>query len=90
MVRVAKYLQKEIILLGNEAKNDKPNFFYQEPFAVADPIKVLNIINLKEDNKLYTFFINNFDNNNVKLSKDVNQTSYKKLMVKVIHKMETV
>jgi len=53
MVRVAKYLQKEIILLGNEAKNDKPNFFYQEPFAVADPIKVLNIINLKED--IYIF-----------------------------------
>ena len=49
MVRVAKYLQKEIILLGNEAKNDKPNFFYQEPYAVADPIKVLNIINLKEE-----------------------------------------
>ena len=54
MVRVAKYLQKEIILLGNEAKNDKPNFFYQEPFAVADPIKVLNIINLKEDTYINT------------------------------------
>ena len=53
MVRVAKYLQKEIILLGNEAKNDKPNFFYQEPFTVADLIKVLNIINLKED--IYIF-----------------------------------
>ena len=85
MVRVAKYLDKEIILLGNEVKNEEPNFFFQTHYNIDDLIKVSEIFNnYKEDNKLYEFFINSFDNNNVKLSKDVNENSYIKLMIKVI------
>ena len=85
MIRVAKYLEKQIILICNEVKNEEPNFFFQAHFTIDDLIKISNIFeNYKEENKLYEFFINCFDNNNVKLSKDVNENNYIKLMIKVV------
>ena len=85
MTRVAKYLEKEIIIICNELKNEEPNFFYQAHYSINDLIKISKIFeNYKEDNKLYEFFINSFDNNNVKLTKDVNETSYINLTIKVI------
>ena len=85
MIRVAKYLEKEIIIICNEIKNEEPNFFYQAHYSIDDLIKISKIFeNYKEDNKLYEFFINSFDNNNAKLTKDVNEKSYINLIIKVI------
>ena len=86
MIRVAKYLEKEIILICNEVKTEEPNFFFQAHYTLDGLIKICYIFgNYQGDEQLYEFFINSFDNNSVKLSKDVNEDSYIKLYIKAIN-----
>ena len=39
MIRITKYLEKEIIIICNEVKTEEPNFYFQAHYTIDDLIE---------------------------------------------------
>ena len=85
MIKMAKYCEEQIIFLCYELKLEKdPNFFYYNIYTRENLIKLSPVFLLiQKRDKLFKTFSNIFNNNNVKLSKDVCDKNKIKLSVKL-------
>ena len=86
MVKIGKYSHNQIIFICYELKeNIEPNFFYQNIYEVEELFNLCKIFELyKKKDKLFKLFVNLFNNNSVKLSKNVTSQSLIKLMIQVL------
>ena len=85
IVKVGKHLKTNIIFLCMESKEDSdPDFYYQSIYSQEDMIKLNHIFTLyKSKDRLYKLLIKIFNNNNVKVAKDLSDQSYIKLDIKL-------
>ena len=86
MIKIGKYLQEQIIFLCYELQEEKePNFYFQNIYTIDDLVNLCKLFLLyKKRNKLFKVFLNIFNNNNVKISKDVYDFSNIKLMIYIV------
>ena len=86
MIKMAKYDEDKILFLCYELKLEKdPNFFYTNLYTREDLINICKVFLLiQKRDKLFKILSNIFNNNNVKLSKDVCDKNSIKLCIKLI------
>ena len=86
MIKMAKFDEDKIIFMCYELKLEKdPNFFYYNLYTQEDLVNICKVFLLiQKRDKLFKVFSNIFNNNNVKLSKDVCDKNSIKLNIKLI------
>ena len=86
VVKVGKYLDSNIILICIESKEAiEPNFYYKSIYSLDDLVTRNKIFLLyKKNDKLYKLFIKIFNNKNVKVTKDTNDSNHINLIMKLI------
>lgn len=86
MINIGKYLQEQIIFLCYELQEEKePNFYFQNIYTIDDLVNLCKLFLLyKKRDKLFKVYLNIFNNNNVKISKDVCDFSNIKLMIYIV------